>query len=147
MPRVGAACCVSHRPWRLLRRYQRAGGVFPYAECAAFQAAARGNHTGDAVPYLANVIAGFDPRPWHEAIGGFEPPSASEWELALRLAKKQVEAPGANMGFPDLSQPGGVRPAFNIYAFNEYGEGGILAPTAGDGFMKLGTVAKVMGRA
>lgn len=38
--------------------------IFPYAEVLRYQAEARGNQTGDAVPYLPNVIAGFDPRPW-----------------------------------------------------------------------------------
>jgi hypothetical protein len=40
--------------------------VFPYAECAHFQGAARGNHSSDRVPWLPNIIAGFDPRPWQE---------------------------------------------------------------------------------
>jgi hypothetical protein len=30
--------------------------------------------------------------------------------------------------------------------WNEFAEGGILAPTLGDGFMKIKTVAKVLGR-
>ena len=37
--------------------------VFPYTECGDYQGAARTNHSSDRVPYLANVIAGFDPRP------------------------------------------------------------------------------------
>ena len=32
---------------------------------------------------------------------------------------------------------------FLIYAWNEYGEGGIVAPTRGDGFMKLETIRAV----
>ena len=31
--------------------------VFPYEECAAFQAAARGNHSADPVPYVASVVS------------------------------------------------------------------------------------------
>ena len=36
--------------------------------------------------------------------------------------------------------------AFNIYAWNEFGEGGIMAPTQGDAYMKLDTIAVVFGR-
>ena len=36
-----------------------------------------------------------------------------------------------------------VLTAYN--AWNEYGEGGIMAPTQGDGYMKLETIAKVFG--
>ncbi len=58
--------------------------VFPYAECGDYQTAARLNHTADVVPYLPNVIAGFDPRPWEEASPSFAMPSQAEWELVLR---------------------------------------------------------------
>ena len=36
--------------------------IFPYAETGSYQGIARTNHSHDRVPYLANVIAGFDPR-------------------------------------------------------------------------------------
>jgi hypothetical protein len=32
-----------------------------------------------------------------------------------------------------------------IYAWNEYGEGGIVAPTRGDGTMKLEAIKQVFG--
>jgi len=138
--------CPQPHPTDVCAKYAHPGTVFPYEDCRIFQDESRGNHSADAVPYLANVVAGFDPRPWHEAACSFAPPTAAQWETALAMAKLQVEMPGSRMGFPDASQPDGVLPAFNIYAFNEYGEGGILAPTQGDGYMKLETVAKVMGR-
>jgi hypothetical protein len=34
-----------------------------------------------------------------------------------------------------------------IYAWNEFGEGGIVAPTRGDGYMKLETIRGVLGSA
>ncbi len=46
-------------------------------------------------------------------------------------------------GFPDAGAPGGVQPACMIYAWNELGEGGILAPTAGAGSALLDAVADV----
>lgn len=116
--------------------------VFPYAECADFQAAARGNHSGDPVPYLPNLIAGFDPRPWEEQSPSFAPPTDAEWRAALTQAKDLVAAPGNTVfGFPDGR--GGVVPAAMIYAWNEFGEGGILAPSAGAGSSLLQAVADV----
>ena len=116
--------------------------IFPYAECADFQAAARGNHSGDPVPYLPNLIAGFDPRPWEEHAPSFAPPTDAEWRAALAQARDLVVAPGNRVfGFPDGS--GGVQPAVCIYAWNEFGEGGILAPTAGAGSALLQAVADV----
>ena len=45
------------------------------------------------------------------------------------------------------SGPGGGRQkAFTIYAWNEFGEGGIVAPTRGDGYMKLESIGTVFGR-
>ena len=45
---------------------------------------------------------------------------------------------------PTLGLPG--QKAFTIYAWNEYGEGGIVAPTRGDGSMKLEAIREVFGR-
>ena len=118
--------------------------VFPYAECSEYQAAARGNHSRDAVPYVPNVIAGFDPRPWQEHAPSFAPPSEAEWEAALVQARGLAAAPdNAKFGFPDASAPGGVRGAVMVYAWNELGEGGIVAPTAGAGTMMLDVLARV----
>jgi hypothetical protein len=38
-----------------------------------------------------------------------------------------------------------VQPAVTIYAWNEYAEGGIVAPTLGEGFAKLQGIAAVFG--
>jgi hypothetical protein len=73
-------------------------------------------------------------------------PSQAEWTAALRQVKAQCETPANHFGFPDASQPHGYQPAFNIYAWNEFGEGGILAPTRGEGYMKLKAIAEVFGR-
>lgn len=98
------------------------GEVFPYTDCGDYQGAARTNHSRDRVPYLANVIAGFDPRPWEEHAPSFAMPNQSEWEAVIRQVKAQCEDPANKFGFPDASSPNGFKPAFNIYAWNEYGE-------------------------
>ena len=122
--------------------------IFPYTDCSNYQAAARGNHSLDAVPYLPNVIAGFDPRPWEEQAPSFAAPTEAEWEAALVQARALVMAPGnTKFGFPDASAPSGVQPAVCVYAWNELGEGGIVAPTAGSGTMMLDVLARVFPRA
>jgi len=49
----------------------------------------------------------------------------------------------SNLGFP--RKDGTTQKAFTIYAWNEYGEGGILAPTVGDQYMKLEVIKEVFG--
>ena len=121
--------------------------IFPYAEVLRYQAQARGNQTGDAVPYLPNVIAGFDPRPWEEQGPSFTFPTRDEWTAALTQARDLVSDPANRIfGIPDATSPTGVRPSISIYAWNELGEGGILAPTAADGTMKIDVISEVFGR-
>jgi hypothetical protein len=121
--------------------------IFPYAEILKYQADARGNQSGDAAPYMPNVIAGFDPRPWEEHAPSFAPPTRSEWAAALTQARDLVEAADNRVfGIPDATAPGGVRPAISIYAWNELAEGGIVAPTRGQGTMMIDVIAEVFGR-
>ena len=91
-------------------------------------------------------MAGWDPRPWEEHAPSFAFPTEAEWEAATRETLEQCLDPRNRFGFPDATSPTGFQPAFEIYAWNEFAEGGILAPTKGDGWMKLKTLAKVLGR-
>ena len=120
--------------------------IFPYTQTGDYQGQARTNHSHDLVPYLPNVIAGFAPGPWEEHAPSFAFPTQLEWEAVLRQVKAQCEDPRNRFGFPDPTRPHGFQPAFNIYAWNELGEGGIMAPTRGDGYMKLDTIAAVLNR-
>ena len=141
----GRRCPRYNNSWMPNRTAQGAQ-VFPYKQCGDYQGAARTNHSNDRVPYLANVIAGFDPRPWEEHSPSFEMPTAKEWEAVLHQVKEQCEDPSNRFGFPDESKVNGYQPAFNIYAWNEFGEGGILAPCEGQGYMMVNAIAKVFGR-
>jgi hypothetical protein len=58
--------------------------VFPYEQCAVYQAQALSNHSHDSVPYVPNAIASFDPRPWEEQGASFAFPVQSEWTAALQ---------------------------------------------------------------
>lgn len=121
--------------------------IFPYAEVLKYQADARGNQSHDAAPYLPNVIAGFDPRPWEEQAPSFAAPSQAEWVAALTQARDFVLDPANRVfGFPDTTSPTGIRPALSIYAWNEFGEGGILAPCVGDAGSRLAAITEVFGR-
>ena len=51
------------------------------------------------------------------------------------------------VGTLGLPLPGGRRQkVFTIYAWNEFGEGGMVAPTRGEGYLKLEAIADVFGR-
>ena len=91
-------------------------------------------------------MAGWDPRPWEEHAPSFAMPTEAEWEAVVRAVVQQCQNTSNRFGWPDASAPGGFQPAFEVYAWNEFAEGGILAPTLGQGYMKLRTIGKVLGR-
>ena len=120
--------------------------VFPFAQLGDWNTESRTNHSQDIVPYLPNLMAGWDPRPWEEHAPSFAMPTEAEWEAVVRAVVQQCQNASNRFGWPDASAPGGFQPAFEVYAWNEFAEGGILAPTAGQGYMKLRTIGKVLGR-
>eukprot|EP00035_Acanthoeca_spectabilis_P009473 m.167625 g.167625 ORF g.167625 m.167625 type:complete len:70 (-) comp14736_c0_seq1:1347-1556(-) len=63
----------------------------------------------------------------------------------LETVKAQLGFDGVkNLGF---SLPGGhLAPAFNIYAWNEFAEGGIMAPSKGWNSTRLETLKVVFGK-
>jgi len=88
-------------------------------------------------------MASVDARPALEKGCVFAFPTLAEWSATLQRVKGLIEAPGANLGFPSSSAPGGVQPAFTIYSWNEFQEGGIVCPTQGEGWMKLEAIKAV----
>jgi hypothetical protein len=92
-------------------------------------------------PYVPSVPAGWDPRPWKYTRASFAFPTREEWTGALTSVK------GALDKYPRLGLPasGGKKKMFLIYAWNEFGEGGIVAPTQGEKEMKLEGVREVFG--
>lgn len=89
--------------------------------------------------YVPFVMGGWDPSPWKDPRPSFAFPTESEWrDMLLSMKKWLDEKPW--LGIPCAE---GRQKAFNIYAWNEYGEGGILAPTLGDGDMKLRVLKEV----
>lgn len=95
-------------------------------------------------PYVPYVPSGWDPRPWKDPRASFEMPSPREWEWALRNVKAALEAlPNLGAPLPD----GKRQKMLLIYAWNEFAEGGIVAPTRGEGYTKLEAIREVFARA
>lgn len=91
-------------------------------------------------PYVPYVPAGWDPRPWRDPRASFMLPTMDQWLDALRRAKAALDS-SPNLGVPLPN--GGRQKMLLIYAWNEFGEGGIVAPTKGDGYAKLDAIKAV----
>jgi hypothetical protein len=93
-------------------------------------------------PYVPYLPAGWDPRPWKDPRASFDFPDRAQGIGALQRVKTALDSSPA-LG---IRLPSGERQKMLlIYAWNEFGEGGIVAPTQGDGDMKLRAIASVFG--
>lgn len=108
---------------------------YPYRDLAVFIEEGRAVHVNDAIPYLPFVGAGWAPHPWPDQRACFLRPSQEEWEETLRRAASDLAA-CTRFGFPGAK-------AFTIYAWNEFGEGGFIAPTEGEGYVRLEVLRKL----
>ena len=91
------------------------------------------------MPY---VPSGWDPRPWKDPRPSFELPTREQWTAALQKAKAALDT------YPNLGVRYGAgqrQKMLLIYAWNEFGEGGMVAPTKGDGTMMLEGIEQVFG--
>ncbi len=93
-------------------------------------------------PYVPYVPGGWDPRPWRDPRASFAFPTRQEWIAALNRVKSALDR-YSKLGIP---VQGGRKKMLLIYAWNEFGEGGIVAPTRGNKEMKLEAVREVFGR-
>jgi len=91
-------------------------------------------------PYVPYLPAGWDPRPWKDPRPSFELPTREEWQSALHKIKAALDN-GPNLGL--RPSPAGRQKMLLIYAWNEFGEGGMVAPTKGEGAMKLEGIRQV----
>lgn len=111
---------------------------YPYAVLADFTEKAREIHSKDDIPWMPYLPAGWSPRPWPDKRAYFAMPDKEDWRKAL-LSMRESLSNNPVFGFPG-------QPAFTIYAWNEFGEGGIVAPTQGEGYMKLEAITEVFGK-
>ncbi len=96
------------------------------------------------LPYMPYIPGGWNPGPWNDPRPRFKFPDEQSWEEALLKVKKALDT-YANLRLPDGTGADTGQKMFNIYAWNEFGEGGIVAPTVGDGWMKLKGLCNVFG--
>lgn len=119
---------------------------YPYSKLAELARTARPQHANDPVPWMPYLAAGWNPRPWthpqadpnHRRFFTF--PTRTEWLNELQAIKADFER-YPNLGLP--RRDGSCQPALTIYAWNEFGEGGIVAPTRGEDYMKLEAIREV----
>jgi hypothetical protein len=108
---------------------------------ARWTAENRLKHAHDAIPYLPYVAAGWNPRPWSDPRATFALPDRRQWREELQQVKEDLNRGRFGLPLPD----GRVQPAFTTYCWNEFGEGGFVAPTKGDGYMKLEEIRNLFG--
>ncbi|HOQ88352.1 MAG TPA: glycoside hydrolase family 99-like domain-containing protein [Phycisphaerae bacterium] len=116
----------------------------PYAELIDY-AEAGWKIQNDKGPrfYVPYVPAGWDPRPWQDPRCSYAMPTRVEWIDALQRVKRALDT-SPRLGAP--KKDGSRAKMLLIYAWNEFGEGGIVAPTRGEGMMKLDAIREVFGR-
>jgi hypothetical protein len=92
------------------------------------------------LPYVPFIAAGWNPRPWKDGRPAFAFPTREEFAAELRqLAADFGTKPNFGLPLPD----GGRQKMLTIYAWNEFGEGGIVAPTRGENYRKLEAIREV----
>jgi hypothetical protein len=124
-------------------------GEFPYHALADHARETLRQRVGDPLPWMPYLAAGWNPRPWtykgapshYQRFFTF--PTREEFTAELRWMKESL-ARHPSLGLP--RKDGTTRKAFTIYAWNEFGEGGIVAPTQGSGTMMLDAIQEVFGK-
>lgn len=114
---------------------------YPYEQLLAFAEQAWQRYAEAAPkPYVPYVPAGWDPRPWKDPRPPFDLPDRTQWLDALRRVKASLDR-YPRLGIPSTDGP--PAKAIHIYAWNEFAEGGFVAPTRGEGTMKLEVIREV----
>ena len=114
---------------------------YPFEMLAEFMRGSRKIHGEDAIPYLPYFGLNFNAEPWGDPRARFEFPTREQLKAEWTLLKADLENPALNLGVP-LGN-GKRQKIFTIYAWNEYGEGGFLAPTVEEKTMKLEVLKEV----
>jgi hypothetical protein len=113
----------------------------PFESLAAFMRDSRKIHGEDTIPYLPYFGLNFNAEPWGDKRAKFEFPTREQLKAEWKLLKSDLENPALNLGVP-LGN-GKRQKIFTLYAWNEYGEGGFLAPTVEEKMMKLEVLKEV----
>ena len=113
----------------------------PYETLARYMRGSRQVHGGDALPYLPYFGLNFNAEPWGDQRSRFEFPTREQLKTEWQSLKTDLEDPELNLGVP--LDVGKRQKIFTIYAWNEFGEGGFLAPTVEEKTMKLEVLQEV----
>lgn len=120
----------------------------PYETLAAQARETLAQRVGDPLPWVPYLAAGWHPRPWTYPNAAphyqrfFTFPTREEFAAELR-GLDQAFRKHPTLGLP--KKDGTTQKAFTIYAWNEFGEGGIVAPTKGSSTMMLEAIHEVFG--
>jgi hypothetical protein len=100
--------------------------LLPYSALISAEEASWARIAGAApIPFIPAVMAGWDPRPWQEKVGG----SLMWIRRSAGTFGRFVRAAIAFGGEPAMRLPGEARPLVLITAWNELGEGDYIVPT------------------
>lgn len=121
---------------------------YPYSLVVKRRKSSVKNRVSDPIPWMPYVAAGWNPRPWahpkgaphHRTFFAFPTRTAFTAELS---ATEDALSKNPSLGLP--RRDGTRQKAFTIYAWNEFGEGGIVAPTKGRGYMMLECIRDIFG--
>ena len=115
-----------------------------YEELGKYAKSLRTIRKSDVLPWTPYIMSSWDASPWGgEMRPYFDFPTREQWNKELTTIKTELLA-STKFGFPKKN--GTIQKAFTIYAWNEFGEGGIVAPTQGEQYMKLEEIKKVFGK-
>lgn len=121
---------------------------YPFSRVAKQRKSSLKKRVSDPIPWLPYVAAGWNPRPWAHPKGAphhrtfFAFPTRKEFTAELK-ATEDALSKNPSLGLP--RRDGTRQKAFTIYAWNEFGEGGIVAPTKGRGYMMLECINDIFG--
>jgi hypothetical protein len=104
------------------------------------------NESGSLLPWFVPVISGWDRRPWKEdpshgldGVSSDDNCAANAAQFLRHLRIQRDFAVSGSRGYP------GIPPVINMYAWNEYGEGGFIAPSRRYGWTLLDQVRRTFG--
>jgi len=117
----------------------------PFESLAEYMRGSRQVHGEDALPYLPYFGLNFHAEPWGDTRSRFEFPTREQLKQEFQLLKADLENAKLKLGVPLTD--GSLQKIFTIYAWNEFGEGGFLAPTVEEQTMKLEVLKEVFGSA
>jgi len=116
---------------------------YPYEAMTELAKQTREIRKNDIIDWVPYFPAGWNPRPWNDSRASFTLPTRKQWRKGLEELKTDI-LKNPNFGFP--KKDGTTQKALTIYAWNEFGEGGIVAPTKGEKYMKLEEIKRVFGK-